>query len=88
MCYHHIKNRYNCNKALENLHMLLFDDGINIPVDAKDLTYNMVGMCYELYGDHHNALLMYRETMIMGRNYCTAAAWRLQRLENRLSHNS
>ena len=64
LCYHHMGMVQEAQSMLQELSILVqHDDGYHIPESCKAISWQILGICQEMSGDHHGAYLSYRNAM-------------------------
>jgi tetratricopeptide (TPR) repeat protein len=59
--HHRLRHTLESHQALQNLQtLLLYDDGVHVPVDQRDLSYQILGICQHVCGDYVGALNSYQ----------------------------
>ena len=60
LCYHHMGMANEAQSMLQELSILVqYDNGYHISIRDKDITWQMLGICQEMSGDHHGACQAY-----------------------------
>ncbi|XP_062588845.1 uncharacterized protein LOC134250496 [Saccostrea cucullata] len=64
LSHYRLSNRSRCLKSLTDLQtLLLYDDGIYVPLELRDLSWQILGICQHVVGDLHGALHSYEESL-------------------------
>lgn len=61
---HKLHKRSKCQLSLTNLQRLLLqDDGRNVPLEYRDISWQILGICQYVVGDLHEAVQSYKQSM-------------------------
>lgn len=61
---HKLRKRSKCQLSLTNLQRLLLqDDGRNVPLEYRDISWQILGICQYVVGDLHEAVQSYKQSM-------------------------
>lgn len=61
---HKLRKRSKCQPSLTKLQRLLHqDDGRNIPLEYRDISWQILGICQYVVGDLHEAVQSYKQSM-------------------------
>lgn len=64
LCYFRLGDMSNCLQSLTDLlTLLLYDDGMYVPFDIRDISWQILGICQHVAGDLQGALQSYRESL-------------------------
>jgi hypothetical protein len=83
-------NRSQYLRSLTDLQTLLnYDDGRHVPLDIRDLSWQILGICQHVVGDLHGALHSYQESLKQKRYHKiqTATENRIMFVERQLHRN-
>lgn len=60
---HRLGNRSKCLQTLTDLQtLLLYDDGTYVPLEVRDISWQILGICQQVVGDLHGALQSYQQS--------------------------
>ena len=63
LCYRHVDPR-RADRALEDLQVLVHhDQGVLVPVILRDISWEILGICQQMTGNHQTALYSYRQSL-------------------------
>ncbi|XP_062574295.1 uncharacterized protein LOC134236139 [Saccostrea cucullata] len=64
LCHYRLRNRSKYLESLTDLHTLLVcDKGVYVPVQLRDISWQILGICQNLVGDFERALNSYMESI-------------------------
>ncbi|XP_052686859.1 uncharacterized protein LOC128165971 [Crassostrea angulata] len=64
LCHFRLGDMSNCLQSLTDLQtLLLYDDGMYVPFDIRDISWQILGICQHVAGDLQGALQSYRESL-------------------------
>ncbi|XP_062621177.1 uncharacterized protein LOC134282802 [Saccostrea cucullata] len=64
LSHYRLGNRSQCLQSLTDLQtLLLYDDGTYVPLNFRDLSWQILGICQHVVGDLHGALMSYEESL-------------------------
>ncbi|XP_052683591.1 uncharacterized protein LOC128163940 [Crassostrea angulata] len=64
LCNYRLGNRSQCLQSLTELQtLLLYDDGSYVPLNIRDLSWQILGICQHVAGDLHGALQSYQQSL-------------------------
>ena len=59
--HHRLGDRSGSQQSLQDFqNMLLYDNGTQVPVDFRDISWQILGICQQIYGDYVGALDSFR----------------------------
>ena len=62
--HHRLRHTLESHQALQNLQtLLLYDAGVQVPVVQRDISYQILGICQHVCGDHVGALNSYQYSL-------------------------
>jgi hypothetical protein len=62
--HHRLRHTLESHQALQNLQTLLLSgDGVEVPVDLRDISYQILGICQNVCGDYVGALNSYQYSL-------------------------
>jgi hypothetical protein len=62
--HHKLCHTLESHEALQNLQtLLLYDDGVHVPVELRDISYQILGICQHVCGDYVGALNSYQYSL-------------------------
>ena len=63
LCYRHV-DPMRAQAALDDLQVLVHhDQGVLVPVDLRDISWAILGICQQMTGNHQAALYSYRQSL-------------------------
>ncbi|XP_062588849.1 uncharacterized protein LOC134250500 [Saccostrea cucullata] len=64
LSHYRLGNRSQCLQSLTDLQtLLIYDDGTYVPLQERDLSWQILGICQQVVGDLHGALQSYEESL-------------------------
>lgn len=64
LCYFRLGDMSRCLQSLTDLRtLLLYDHGMYVPLDMRDISWQILGICQHVAGDLHGALQSFRESL-------------------------
>jgi tetratricopeptide (TPR) repeat protein len=62
--HHRLRHALESHQALQNLQtLLLYDIGVHVPTDQRDISYQILGICQHVCGDYVGALNSYQYSL-------------------------
>jgi hypothetical protein len=83
--HHRLRHTLESHQALQNLQtLLLYDDGVHVPVPFRDISYQILGICQHVCEDYVGALNSYQYSLQQYpvHKIQQASVYRIQRLRS------
>ena len=62
--HHSPRDTVRSQQSLQNLHtLLLYDNGAHVPIHAKHISWQILGICQQTCGDYHGALNSFQRSL-------------------------
>ena len=85
LCYRHV-DPIRAQAALDDLQVLVHhDQGVLVPVELRDISWEILGICQQMAGNHQAALYSYHQSLTQHPTHIIQSATR-QRIQELNSH--
>lgn len=62
--HHKLGDTASLQQSLQDLHtLMLCDEGLHVPVPMRDISWHILGICQQVYGDHRGAFDSYQRSL-------------------------